>query len=99
MEKKTNPYYEMYSKSIDKNKREDFWYEQSKEISYITPPKKSEILTQPNKKIPIYEWFPNIELNICYNCLDRHIKNNLGNENAIIFESYYLNKFRQTHKK
>ena len=92
MEKNTNQYYEMYSKSIDKNKREDFWYEQSKEISYIKPPKKSEILTQRNKKIPIYEWFPNIELNICYNCLDRHIKNNLGNENAIIFESYYLNK-------
>ena len=92
MEKNKNKYYEMYLKSIDEKKREEFWYEESKEISYITPPKKDEILNQPDKKLPLYEWFPNSELNICYNCIDRNIEKNLGNEYAIIFESYYLNK-------
>ena len=32
---------------------------------------------------------------MCYNCIDRHIKNNLGNNNAIIFESYYLQKIKK----
>ena len=35
---------------------------------------------------PFYKWFTEGKLNITYNCLDRHIKNGLGNKNALIWE-------------
>ena len=35
---------------------------------------------------PFFKWFTEGKLNITYNCLDRHIKNGLGNKNALIWE-------------
>ncbi len=35
---------------------------------------------------PFFKWFPEGKLNITYNCLDRHIKNGLGNKTALIWE-------------
>lgn len=92
MEKKNNKdeYYEMYKKSISPSTRENFWYEQCEEIDWIERPKPHEVLVKPKKDKPFYHWFPNGELNICYNCIDRHIKNGYGNATAIIYESFYL---------
>ena len=33
---------------------------------------------------PFFKWFPEGELNITYNCIDRHIKNGLGDKTALI---------------
>ena len=83
-------YYNNYYLSINNSSREKFWFEQCNEISFYKKPKIDNVLDK--SKPPFYLWFPDSELNICYNCIDRHIENGLGNNNAIIFESYYLNK-------
>ena len=35
---------------------------------------------------PFFKWFKEGKLNITYNCLDRHIKNGIGNKTALIWE-------------
>ena len=35
---------------------------------------------------PFFKWFKEGKLNITYNCLDRHIKNGLGEKTALIWE-------------
>ena len=89
-EKTKQNYYNNYYLSISNTSREKFWYEQCDEIDFYKKPSINNILDKSNP--PFYLWFPDSELNMCYNCVDRHIKNGLGNNNAIIFESYYLNK-------
>jgi propionyl-CoA synthetase len=41
-------------------------------------------------KAPLYKWFPDGEINICYNALDKHIERGHGDEIAFIYESAYL---------
>ncbi len=36
---------------------------------------------------PFFKWFADGELNVSYNCLDRHVNNGLGDKVAIIFEA------------
>jgi len=36
--------------------------------------------------VPFSKWFINGKLNVSYNCLDRHIKNGLGNKTAFFWE-------------
>ena len=89
-EKSKQNYYNKYYLSINEKTREKFWYEQCVEIDFFNKPNINNILDKNNP--PFYKWFPDASLNICYNCIDRHIKNGLGNNCALIFESYYLNK-------
>ncbi len=37
-------------------------------------------------KAPFFEWFKEGKLNITHNCIDRHIKNGIGNKTALIWE-------------
>lgn len=39
----------------------------------------------------MYRWFPDGEINICYNALDKHIVRGHGEEVAFIYDSAYLN--------
>jgi len=39
-----------------------------------------------DSKAPFYKWFPEGKINITYNCLDRHVKNGLGEKTALIWE-------------
>jgi propionyl-CoA synthetase len=36
---------------------------------------------------PLYRWFPDGELNTCYNALDRHVENGRGGQTALIWDS------------
>ena len=36
---------------------------------------------------PFWSWFPEAELNTCYNCLDFHINNGKGNKLALVYDS------------
>jgi propionyl-CoA synthetase len=83
-------YEEMYQKSITPGKREEFWFEETKEISWYKKPIPGEELDSSNK--PFYQWFPNAKLNICYNCVDRHVESGDGENTALIWESAYLKK-------
>ena len=89
-EKSKQNYYNQYYLSINEKTREKFWLDQCGEIDFFQKPNSDNILDKSNP--PFYKWFPDASLNMCYNCIDRHIKNGSGNNCALIFESYYLNK-------
>ena len=78
-------YYEIHKKSISQDTYSGFWEEKAKKIDWEKFPKK--ILDDSNS--PFYKWFPDGELNFCYNAVDRHIKNGLGENKALIWESGY----------
>jgi acetyl-CoA synthetase len=64
-----------------KKKREKFWAEQAGRLDWF---KKWKTVLQ--WKTPFAKWFVGGKLNACYNCLDRHIQNGLGNKLAYIWE-------------
>src|SRR5271169_2029039 len=91
------PFNERYSPSIakssngDKRKQEwekslknpqEYWAEKAKAIDWVKP--FSKVLDDSNP--PFYKWFPDGELNISYNALDRHVKSNKKNKLAYIWE-------------
>lgn len=39
----------------------------------------------------MYRWYPDGQINMCYNAIDRHIKNGNGDNVAMIYDSAYLN--------
>ena len=69
-----------WEKSI-KNPQE-FWAEKAKAIDWFKAPTK--VLDDSNP--PFFKWFPDGELNICYNAIDRHIKTARKNKLAYIWE-------------
>ena len=73
-------YKKLYAESV--NTPEKFWGRQAKELlSWRTPFKK--VL---NWKLPHAKWFEGGKLNVCENCLDRHVASDRANKAAIIFE-------------
>jgi propionyl-CoA synthetase len=62
---------------------EGFWGEAAKGIDWYHEP--TIILDRSNA--PIYHWFPDGVLNTCYNALDRHVANGLGENLALIYDS------------
>ena len=81
-------YEEMYKRSITPGEREKFWNEEAEEVSWFE--KWSETLDTSN--IPFYRWFKDGKINMCYNCIDRHIESGKGDSRALIWESAYLKK-------
>lgn len=80
----TNPLYdEEFNKSI--SDPEGFWMEQAENIDWFKKPK----IALDRTKAPMYQWFPDGEMNMCYNCLDRHVKNGKGGNEALHAYSAY----------
>jgi len=75
----------MFKKSIESP--EEYWGENANNVEWIKKPTK--ILDRESKPMPI--WFPDGEINICYNALDKHIKNGDGHLIAFHYDSVYLN--------
>ena len=71
----------IYNKSI--SDPEGFWKEVSEDIFWFKKPTK--ILNKSNP--PFYKWFEDGLTNTCYNALDFHIDNGLGNQTALIYDS------------
>ena len=40
---------------------------------------------------PLYKWFSDGEINMCYNAVDKHVDRGYGDNVAFIYESAYLN--------
>ncbi|WP_040249436.1 AMP-binding protein [Psychroserpens mesophilus] len=78
-------YQEFYQKSIQNP--ELFWKDQSEALEWFTPPKT--ILSK--DKYDYYQWFEDGELNLSYLCIDKHIKDGFGEQNAIIYDSPVTN--------
>ena len=47
---------------------------------------------------PFFKWFKEGKLNISYNCLDRHIKNGIGNKTALVWEGEPGDNRKYTYK-
>ena len=75
-------YQRLYQKSVDKP--EEFWSEQARElISWFRPWNKT---LEWDYYKGLIRWFDGAQLNVCYNCLDRHLDTH-GDSTAIIWES------------
>ena len=75
-------YKEMYARSIkDPN---GFWAEQAKRIDWIKPFSKVKNTSYDPHNVSI-KWFEDGTLNVCYNCVDRHLAKR-GDQTAIIWE-------------
>ncbi len=77
----TNPYDEAFKRSI--LDPDEFWGEAGENICWYK--KWNKVLDNSNK--PFYRWFTGGSLNTCYNALDFHIENGLGNQAAMIYDS------------
>ena len=78
-------YKEIYDQSI--KSKEDFWKKISDDIFWYSKPTK--ILNTDNP--PFYKWFQDGITNTCYNALDIHIDNGLGDKKALIWDSPITN--------
>ncbi len=74
-------YLEMYDRSI--NNPEGFWAEQAEQ--FITWFKKWDKVENSDYNTAQIRWFEGAELNVSYNCLDRHLETR-GDQVAIIWE-------------
>lgn len=62
--------------------REGFWAEQARALHWHTP--FTQVLDWSNP--PFAQWFADGELNVAYNCLDRHVEEGNGDRVAILWE-------------
>jgi len=76
-------YDEMYAASVADP--EAFWGEEGKRIDWITPYTKVKNVSYAFPDVSI-KWYEDGELNVCANCLDRHLPTR-GDQTAIIWES------------
>ena len=67
--------------------REKFWEEAAQDIFWFK--KYSKVLNSDNP--PFYKWFEGGKTNTCYNALDLHVHNGLGNKTALIYDSPLAN--------
>ena len=74
--KQANAKPEIYAKSFD-----DFWSKESKRITFIEPWKQLY-----EWKPPYAKWYIGGQLNVCYNCVDRHVESGLGDKVAYFWE-------------
>lgn len=89
-------YHQFYRKSIDQP--EQFWLEQANNLEWFKVRKS--ILSK--DKYDYDQWFKDGELNLSYLCIDKHIKEGFGDQNAIIYDSPVTNTkqhitFNQLH--
>ena len=71
---------DLYADAVED--REAFWAAQARELHWHTP--FTEILDWTNP--PFARWFADGELNVAYNCLDRHVEAGNGERIALLWE-------------
>ena len=79
--KSLKEYKEIYQRSIDDP--EGFWGEMAEQLDWY---KKWDKVLVEDFKEGKHEWFVGGKLNVCYNCLDRHLKTWRKNKAALIWE-------------
>lgn len=90
-------YQEFYKESI--SNPEKFWKNQAEALEWFKQPKT--ILSK--DKHNYFQWFEDGELNLSYLCIDKHINDGFGTQNAIIYDSPVTNTkeyitFNKLHK-
>ncbi len=78
-------YQQMWEQSI--NDPDAFWLEQAKTLAWFKEPTKSLEYTWDTKARKIeHTWFADGELNVSYNCLDRHLGTPIAKKTAILWQ-------------
>ena len=75
-------YFDLYRQSVEDN--EKFWAEQAKIVDWIKPFTKVKDVSFAKNDLHI-RWYEDGELNVCFNCIDRHLDDK-GDQPAIIWE-------------
>ena len=93
-------YAELYAHSVNDN--EAFWSEQAGRIDWIKPFTKVKDVSFEKDDLHI-KWYEDGTLNVCYNCVDRHLESK-GDDTAIIWEGDDPNRdltitYRQLHER
>ena len=84
---------QIYNQSIENP--EELWQKNSDDIFWFKKPTK--ILNKSNH--PFYRWYEDGTTNTCYNALDVHIDNGIGDKTALIYDSPITgNKLKLTYK-
>lgn len=65
----------------------EFWLSAAKDVHWDKAP----TIAVDESKAPLYSWFPDGELNISVNALDRHVAAGRGDTTALIYDSAMLN--------
>jgi len=60
-----------------------FWGEAAQALSWIRRPR----VVLDGTNAPLYRWFPDARLNVCFNALDRHVIAGRGDQDALIYDS------------
>jgi propionyl-CoA synthetase len=61
---------------------EGFWLRAAEAIDWTRPPERAL-----DARPPFYRWFPDGELNVCANALDRHVDAGHGDRRALVYDS------------
>ena len=78
-------YKEMYDRSL--NDPDGFWLEQAETLTWFRKPTKAlEYTWDTGKRVVKHTWFADGELNVAYNCLDRHLGTPVENKVAILWQ-------------
>ena len=78
-------YQQMWEKSL--NDPDSFWLEQAKSLSWFKEPTRSLEYTWDTKaRKAEHTWFADGELNVSYNCLDRHLGTPIAKKTALIWQ-------------
>ena len=93
-------YEEMYARSVTDN--EGFWAEQAQRIDWIKPFTKVKDVSFAKDDLHI-RWFEDGTLNVCYNCVDRHLEDK-ADDVALIWEGDDPNRdlkitYRELHER
>jgi propionyl-CoA synthetase len=62
---------------------EAFWLKAAESIDWHVAPTRALDASNP----PFYRWFPDGELNVCHNALDRHVDAGRGEQAALVYDS------------
>ena len=81
----TTKYQEIYERSI--KDPEGFWSDIAKDVFWYKKP--SKILNSSSP--PFYKWFSDGTTNTCYNAVDLHVENGMGEKIAVIYDSPITN--------
>lgn len=87
--KSLDEYRELYQRSIEDP--EGFWGELAEQLGWYH--KWDKVLVE-DFKDGKHQWFVGGKLNVCYNCLDRHLKTGRKNKAALIWEGEPLGESR-----
>ncbi|MBN2584633.1 MAG: acetate--CoA ligase [Planctomycetes bacterium] len=78
-------YQEMYDRSV--NDSDAFWLEQAETLDWFKKPTKArEFVWDTNGRNIKHTWFADGELNVTYNCLDRHLGTPIAKKAALVWQ-------------